>query len=93
MHEFAFIEERRCQIMIGLWQYFISEMGFEMPRDVEVNGFHLRFCRRTNLVLYDEAKRLLIQLSKRVSIFNFWARLSSDIATAAFWYRRGSRAA
>ena len=25
---FAFIEERRCQIMIGLWQYGISEMGF-----------------------------------------------------------------
>ena len=47
----AFIEERRCQIMIGLWQYVISEMGFEMPRDVEVNGFHLRFCMRTNLVL------------------------------------------
>ena len=29
---FAFIEERRCQIMIGLWQYVISEMGFEVPR-------------------------------------------------------------
>ncbi len=29
---FAFIEERRCQIMIGLWQYGISEMGFGMPR-------------------------------------------------------------
>ena len=29
---FAFIEVRRCQIMIGLWQYGISEMGFEVPR-------------------------------------------------------------
>ena len=46
---FAFIEERRCQIMIGVWKYVISEMGFEMPRDVEVNGFHLRFCNCTNL--------------------------------------------
>ena len=24
----AVIEVRRCQIMIGLWQYGISEMGF-----------------------------------------------------------------
>ena len=36
---FAFIEVRRCQIMIGLWQYGISEMGFwnatfEVPRVV-----------------------------------------------------------
>ena len=45
----AFIEERRCQIMIGLWQYVISEMGFEIPRDVEVNGFRLSFCNCTNL--------------------------------------------
>ena len=29
---FAFIEVRRCQIMIGLWQYGISEMGFGRPR-------------------------------------------------------------
>ena len=29
---FAFIEVRRCQIMIGLWQYGISEMGFGVPR-------------------------------------------------------------
>ena len=49
----AFIEERRCQIMIGLWHYVISEMGFEVPRDVEVNGFHLRICRRRNLVWLD----------------------------------------
>ena len=28
----AVIEVRRCQIMIGLWQYGISEMGFGMPR-------------------------------------------------------------
>ena len=29
---FASIEVRRCQIMIGLWHYGISEMGFGRPR-------------------------------------------------------------
>ena len=47
----AVIEVRRCQIMIGLWQYGISEMGFEVPRDVE-----LRFCMyKSCLVEIDKA--------------------------------------
>ena len=87
---FAFTEVRRCQIMIGLWQYGISEMGFGRPRlKCHVSSEFLY--AHTNLVWLKSTKpwRLVGKKVLREFRFSFLGTPKQQQSqAAAFWYSK-----